>query len=372
MDFQDKITAKKWRMTDDGYLVTDAPVARTGIQLYRGSEVGRPEKSFVRVYRPEEEVFDEASLHSYAHRPMTNDHPGDLVTAENWKDFAIGQTGDEVVRDGQTVRVPLVMMDAAAIAEFENGKRELSMGYTADVEFLDEEQETEDGMKYDAIQRNLRMNHLALVTKGRAGNAKIGDRHDPENVPKLEGGRTMAENLKKVLVDGLEIETTTQGAQVIEKLTKQLLDAETAAKVTSAATEETIEAKDKELAVKDAEIEKLQKQIDSIDVDSLVDDRADLLATAKSLHDGDYKGLSSDEVKKAVVVGVLGDEAVVEKTQAYIDARFDILSEEAKFKPVDAVRQGLVSDNANVPNKTVTADQAYQAYENHLQEAWRQ
>ena len=176
MQFFDKVTAGKTRTTPDGYLIADAPVARTGVQLYRGSEVDKPEIPFVRVYRPPEEVFDEDSMHSYAFRPMTNDHPTDLVNAETWKDVAIGNTGGEVVRDGETVRVPLVMMDATAIKQFNDGKRELSMGYTAEIDFLDSEQETEEGVKYDAVLRNLRMNHLALVQKGRAGNARIGER----------------------------------------------------------------------------------------------------------------------------------------------------------------------------------------------------
>src|SRR5690606_15489766 len=138
MILHDTVTvAGKPRRTKDGYLVADARVARTGIQQYLGSELGKPELPIVRVYRPEESVFHADAMLSYAYRPMTNDHPAEPVTADNWRDVAVGQTGGEVARDGDFVRVPLVLMDATAIADYEAGKRELSMGYEAEIVFQD-------------------------------------------------------------------------------------------------------------------------------------------------------------------------------------------------------------------------------------------
>ena len=48
------------RMTANGYLVAQARVARTGIQLYHGDEVGDP-RATVRVYRPEKTVLTAAT-----------------------------------------------------------------------------------------------------------------------------------------------------------------------------------------------------------------------------------------------------------------------------------------------------------------------
>ena len=123
-----------------------AKVARTGIQLYRGAEVDRPDLDVVRVMRPEEEVFNKDSLASFVGKPMTNEHPAKPVSAESWKTDAIGSIGEGVLRDGDYISVPLVMMDASAIKDFENGKRELSMGYDAEIEFVDH-------ADYDAIQK---------------------------------------------------------------------------------------------------------------------------------------------------------------------------------------------------------------------------
>src|SRR5690606_37114050 len=110
----------------------------------------------------------------FAHRPVTNDHPDEPVTADNWKQFAVGQTADEIARDGQFIRVPLMVADAAAIKAIEDGKRELSAGYTCDLAF--EAGQTASGEAYDAIQKNIRANHVAIVQRGRAGSeVRIGD-----------------------------------------------------------------------------------------------------------------------------------------------------------------------------------------------------
>ena len=41
------------RETKDGYLVCSPRISRTGVQIYKGFEVGRPDLDEVRIYRPE-------------------------------------------------------------------------------------------------------------------------------------------------------------------------------------------------------------------------------------------------------------------------------------------------------------------------------
>lgn len=106
MQFTDAVTvAGKPRRTADG-LVAEAKAVRTGIQLYSGDEVGKPDMTVVRVYRPPEEVFADASLQSFTHAPITNDHPKDMVTAENWKDLAIGEVSTAAKKDGVIPTLP--------------------------------------------------------------------------------------------------------------------------------------------------------------------------------------------------------------------------------------------------------------------------
>lgn len=335
--FDNAVSISGVRRTNDGYLVADVRVARTGVQDYLGSEVdpdgslGLRDMQIVRVYRPEEEVFSDESMRSYAYRPVTNDHPRESVNSLNWKQLAVGQTDGKVVRDGEWVQVPMVLMDADMIAKVEGGKRQLSMGYKCILDATSGV--TPDGIHYDAVQRNLRMNHLAVVSAARAGpDARIGDNGDG-TAPKgaTVEDRRMTVQTQKVVVDGLTIETTDQGAQVIVKLQKQLLDSENNFKKMKEEEETKNKAKDAELAKKDAQIDDLKAKVLSGDaLDTAVAARADLLDAAKRIAPKlEVKGLSDAAIKKAVVVASVGD-SMKDKSESYIDARFDMLAESVR------------------------------------------
>ncbi|WRH62047.1 MAG: DUF2213 domain-containing protein [Fuscovulum sp.] len=341
MILHDNATVSGIRRTAEGYLVADAKVARTGIQLYSGAELGLTDRPIVRVWRPEDEVFADKAMRTFAHRPVTINHPSDLVTADTWKSVAVGQTGDEVIRDGAFVRVPLVLMDAAAIAAVESGTRELSMGYTSQIEFADGV--TPDGEPYDAIQRDMRMNHLAIVAKARGGSElKIGDK---------ETDMADAIKTRTVMVDGLPIEVADAAATIIEKLQgdltaarKQVTDGETA------------------IAKKDAEIDDLKgKVLTDAQIDARAQARADLLGKARAIAATIVTdGKSDAEIRKAAVVAKLGDAAVEGKSDAYVEARFDILVADAD--PIKGQGKETV--------KLGDADKAYREATAELTSAW--
>lgn len=347
MFLTDKVSTSKVRRSADGYLIADAKVARTGVQVYLGSEVGRPEMQTVRLYRPPEEVFHRDSLASYAHKPATNDHPAAMVDANTWKATSIGQIGEEIVRDGDHVRVPLILMDGAAIRDYEAGKRELSMGYSAEIMF--DSGTTPQGEAYDAVQRNIRINHIALVAKGRAGSARIGDGRAPGDDGSRDDNTPSKRNppmsdTKTVLVDGLSVVTTDAGAQAIAKLQQTIQD-------NAAAAAEALADRDAKLAKAEAERDAAQaKVLSDADIDARVNARADLIGKAKVIADADYTGKSDADIRKAAVVAKLGDAAVAGKSDAYIEARFDILVDDAKADPVSkTLKQGVapvaVKDN---------------------------
>lgn len=329
----DRATTNAPRRTADGYLVADARVARTGIQQYLGSELGRPDLPIVNVYRPEDVVFSEDAIKSYAYRPITNNHPKEPVTAKTWKRDAVGGIGGDVLRDGEFVNVPLVLMDEAAITDYESGKRELSMGYDATFEFKDGF--TPEGLPYQAIQTSMSMNHVALVDRARGGaDLRIGDNSPAPSVSSghKEGGQ-MAD-LKKMMVDGLTIETTEQGMQAIEKLQKLVGDS-------AAKLQAVTDAHSADIAKRDAEIDALKaKVLTDADIDARVTARADLIAKAKTVHDADYSGKSVDDIRKTAVVAVIGDAAIAGKAPAYVEARFDILVGDAATN-ADPMREHL-------------------------------
>lgn len=158
--------------TPEGYIIDTPVIARTGIQWYRrdGKDVAE--------YRPAEEVFAPESLASFIGRPLTIDHPAFMVRSDNVRSVVVGAILDEPWRDGQNLRARVIVHDKQAIELIESGlKSELSVGYTVDT--VAKPGVTPEGAHYDAVQRNIRCNHLSIVTRGRAGNAKFSMKEFP-------------------------------------------------------------------------------------------------------------------------------------------------------------------------------------------------
>lgn len=281
-----------------GNLIAPATVARTGIYDYAGFEVGRPDMRRVRVFRPASEVFSRDTMRSLAGVPVTINHPKELVTTENWADHAKGETSsDDIVRDGEAVRVPFIVRDATAIKEVEDGKHELSPGYTAVIDWT--AGQTEQGEAYDAVARSIRYNHLAIVDKARGGSdCRIGDEL-PED-----------KTVKTILIDGFQVEVTDQAEIAVQKiigqrdeLTTKLADSETAL----AAEKVKVGTLEGEKAALET---KLTDATNPATLSKAAAERSKLCDQAKALHPKivtDDK--SDDEIRKEVVVAKMGDAA---------------------------------------------------------------
>lgn len=250
----------KPRQTGDGYLVMDCAVARSGIQEYYAGEMGDTfadlaSNAVIRMYRPPEVIFGDASLASYAHKPLTNDHPSEGVSAKTWKRDAVGWTGDEARQEGRTVRVPMLMADADAIADVQSGKREWSAGYS--VAFDRASGVTPEGEAYDAIVTAQKINHIALVDKGRAGpDCRIIDRRSDAPNP-IEGDRRMAE--VKMTFDGVPFAVADATAEAVVGKIITARDAAVTAKEAAEASVATLTAS---VQAKDAEIAALKKSVE--------------------------------------------------------------------------------------------------------------
>lgn len=171
MRFADRIAVKDFALTGEGYLRVRATLSRTGIQDYYGWELGKTEAEWGRVfkvYRPADEVFSGDALASFRLRPITDGHPYDGVNAETWRKEAVGVVGEDTRRDGIHMAATLLITDAKISNRVQRkGSVELSCGYDCD---LDETPGlTADGEAYDAVQRNIRGNHVAIVDQGRCG-----------------------------------------------------------------------------------------------------------------------------------------------------------------------------------------------------------
>lgn len=236
-------------MTDEGYLRVPGRVARTGVQSYLASELGltdRKPNDVVNVFRPADEVFSPDSLQSYADSDITNGHPSDMVTADSFKNVSLGHATDSGRPDGEYVVVDLLIKDAGGIKAVQDGRVNLSAGYSA--EYHHEPGQTEDGIDYEYVQRNIRINHIALVDRARAGQgARLYDH---------QRGKGMS----TITLDGQTVEVQDQAtAQLIQRsfdaVTKAKDDAEEEAAEAKKAKEKAAEEKEEAEAAKDSAIE---------------------------------------------------------------------------------------------------------------------
>lgn len=378
------------RICADGSLVADVRGARVGIQTYLPSEAGAPDTftgNVVRVYRPEEEVFSRDSLASFAAAPVTIDHPSEMVDASNWKRHGVGEINGDIARDGEFVRVPLIVRDAAAVEKVRTTHKQLSMGYTCTLDWTPGT--TPAGEAYDAVQRDIRINHIAAVPAARGGpELKISDERKPlhlltdgigdakawlkkaialhkkhmdgtapttgpageksqmlmmeqmENALAALDGESPASRMKmdfnpkeppmKIKIGDAEVDATNgEAVKVAVDAALSAKDAKIGSLTADLATANTsIQAKDGEIAaltakLKDAEVTPAKLQ-------ALADARADVIAKAKALAPNlATDGKTDAEIRKEAVIAKLGD-AAKDMADAAIEGAFIAFTKDAK------------------------------------------
>lgn len=316
------------RSTKDGYLVAMSRVARTGVQDYLASELGMMGNGVVRVNRPEAEVFSKDAMHSLTHAPVTINHPPEMVDADNWRDLAVGEVGEGVLRDGEWLAVPLIVKDAKGIEAAGSTHKEISMGYTAELK------DAPDGADYDLEMTNIRFNHLALVAKGRAGSqARIGDSADQWGAAPQQ--REVNDMTTKAIVVGDE--AVNVPADVADKITAAM----EAAKTELEAAQATIEARDETIGELKAECaEATSKVMTDEDIAAAVVARKAVTDKAATF-DAEFKdaGQSVADIKRGAVRAVYGDEAAAtEVSDAEINGIFRVMEPK---KVDDAARDVL-------------------------------
>jgi hypothetical protein len=333
----------------------DATVARTGIYDYAGYEVGRPEMRRARIYRPPEEVFSRETMRSLAAIPVTIDHPNELVDTKNWNKFAKGETSDDdIVRDGEAVRVPFILRDETAIRQVEDGKHELSPGYTAVIDWT--AGQIDGGGEYDGVVRSIRYNHLAIVDRARGGSqCRIGDEElEEDDVP----GET-----KAMLVDGFQVQVTDQAEAAITKLLAQRTEltdrAEKAETDLAAATEAKGKVEGENAVLK----QQVKDATDPAALQKAASERAALCDKAKAIVPAiKLDGKTDAEIRKEVVQSKLGD-AAKDMDDAQIQGAFATLS--ATVKPsksgdaiIDTMRETHLADGETLDGLIEARDKA--------------
>ena len=339
------------RVSDEGFLIARGNIARTGIQEYRRFELGLDGDPMgrVKLYRPPSEVFAPDSMRSFEGKPITIDHPSNGVDAKNWRDLAVGDARD-IKRVGDFMDAELTFRSKDAVDALDNGKAQLSNGYTFDLDMTPGT--APDGTAYDGVQRNIRGNHVALVDAARCGSAcRVADSI-------TTGDSEMSTT--KITVDGIPVEVSDVAAAAINKLIKQVADATERASAAEGKMAGMVAADAHAKVV--ADLAAVQKDVMTPAArDAMVADWAAALATAKRLmpeivtdgktcHALRREVLTTlagkDEAVKAVIGAVLGSVAIDAANEDQTRAAFNTVALTVK----------VVADTAPHADDRVVAD----------------
>lgn len=149
------------------------PLSKEGVFEYSGAQIGLtgPDADrIVKVYRPAEELADPECIESFKLIPFVDEHAmlgsedEGMLPAE--RKGVQGMVGEDVYFDAPYLRGNLRIVSESLKNAIRHGKVELSPGYRCKYELTPG---VWNGQQYDAIQRHIRANHLALVTEGRTG-----------------------------------------------------------------------------------------------------------------------------------------------------------------------------------------------------------
>lgn len=350
--------------TDEGYLRVWCRAARSGTQLYR-----RADGSQVREYRPPEEVSSPESLSTFGMKPVTWGHPPVLLDSANTKKFQTGYSGSQVRYNDGFVEVALVVTDQDAIEKIKRkDATEVSAGYKVD--FDPTPGITPEGESYDGVQRNIRVNHIAIVPRGRAGpevrllmdrmDAADGLSIDPDmirsNESALQPCTPASPVMATVKLDGLEIDLPAEAASAVQSFARDMerqlksvtaerdelvtkLDAQQEAIDNLAFEKESAEGRADALEERVTELEASSSaRIDTAELDQLVAERLATLQKLAPAFAEDYKfdGVDSEDLYKQAFENLTGsaprEDAEIPYIQGVVDgilaARADSEDEE--------------------------------------------
>ena len=379
----DSIPLSDTYFTPEGYLIDNPILTRVGIFEYHN-----PDGTIRRELRLPEEVFAAESLASYKGKPVILTHEAGLVDVDNVQQEHIGTILSEGMQDGDNVRAQIVIHDAESL---DYGLRELSLGYT---QTPDETPGVWNGQPYDAIQRNIQINHLALVEKARAGeqarlnidgeeqggNQMSKARKDgltPEEIARLveEYKQRQAQRMENTNPDEQttdedeadpvkevkdrrdrrdasgDCETMDEASGVIaqqDEDIQKLLDfiAQLQAKIDfdeASAEEEVKTDGEGENAEANADEEEPQENPLNMDsIDAYVNQKIELIRLGDKLNLDGIETMKPMDAKKAIIKKVHPNIRLDGKDTAYINAMFDIAKESVgKRKDVDYQRQQM-------------------------------
>ena len=313
--------------------IKDVPIAHLGVFPYL-----KADNSIEMEAKLPDELLSDSTVSSADNKPVTNDHPTELVNKQNASKYMKGFTADNAHVDNDTLKVDMTITDADLISEINKGKQELSIGF--ETEIIPEKGEYK-GVAYDSVQRNIQINHVAVVEHGRAGHSVrlIGDSAEmvqQDNVDKK--GKQM--DTTKVRLDGADVTVATGDADKIIKL------------------DEENSEKQKQIDDLKAKIKDLQDQLAKLQGDDEETkknaDKAQAKADAAEKELADLKKkYSGDAMNKAVGARI----ELINKVKPYVGDSYDFKGKSEKQLKLDAVK--ALDDSVDLTNKSDDYIDAY-------------
>lgn len=314
----DRGEIRSWRRTSQGGIVVEGYPTRTGRLRYVDPS-GRERWE----YRPPDEVFRADSLASMEHAPVTDGHPPELVTSENYTRYSRGH-GSAGRRDGELVACTLVVQDAGLIAKIEAGTAELSCGY--ELEHYDETPGHCPEGRYDGVQRGIKYNHIAVVDKGRAGRVcrirTDGDQETPTPHPE--------EHMITIRIDGVEYPLGTEAEQRAAAAAYQRHEATQASRITeltatgerAAARADAAEARVTEMTARLDAAPAEQNRAVAQHVAAIDAARRAGVEVRIDTADG-QQTMSVDAIRKAVIAKIYPKRSIEGRSDAYVEALYE-------------------------------------------------
>jgi HK97 family phage prohead protease len=196
-------SVSEFERTQVGGIRVKARISKIGVLQYR-----KPDGSIRRELRLPEEVFKADSLATLNGATVTDiHHHVGMLDTSNWKNATLGHT-EQVRQDGDFISAELVINDPGTVAAIENRQlHDISAGYRCKLEHTPG---TWKGQPYDAIQRGIRYNHVAVLRKGqgRAG-TDVALRLDARDAYCVEapaaGDIIMTDPVRVIRLDGKNI-----------------------------------------------------------------------------------------------------------------------------------------------------------------------
>jgi hypothetical protein len=245
--------------------IKNNPLSKVGVFPYLGSQVSPDfdaDKIYY-VYRPEEELASPDTIESFKLLPWIDEHvmlgsKDDGLTPAESKGIH-GIIGEDVFYEDGYLKGNLKIFSEKLAKLIEDGKKELSIGYRC---LYDIQNGVYNGKRYNAIQRNIRGNHLALVDEGRAG----------PDVSVLDHNNKFTFDSGRIAMPKME-DAKDEGEMSLESLAKQVTELSAMVHKMMGAAESKAKDEDREkpdAKAKDEDREKPDAKAEDVEPDDFV------------------------------------------------------------------------------------------------------